>query len=245
VDASPHRAGKASAYNSYLRVDADPGHDPAREDEQMLLRPLFYTSFLIDDFLDENGLFGAATVAISSASSKTALGVAFLLSRRKGVELVGLTSARSAGFVEGLDLYDRVVEYEDLSSLPRTPTAYVDMAGDAAVRAAVHEHYGVQLTHSAAVGATHWDAMAGGGELPGPRPEFFFAPDRIGKRTRDWGREGLAERYASAWKPFVAWSSGWLRIVHGSGSEAVEHAYVDLLDGRVDPSTGHALSLQA
>jgi hypothetical protein len=41
---------------------------------------------------------------ISSASSKTAIGAAFLLAQREGVELVGVTSPRSAEFVEGLGI---------------------------------------------------------------------------------------------------------------------------------------------
>ena len=66
----------------------------------MLFRPLFGTSFLIDDFLAEEGFFGAAQRAgSSSASSKTALGTAFMLGRRDGVEVVGLTSAGRAEFV--------------------------------------------------------------------------------------------------------------------------------------------------
>ncbi|HEY2570472.1 MAG TPA: DUF2855 family protein, partial [Solirubrobacteraceae bacterium] len=80
LDASAHRAGLPAAYNGYVRVDADPIYEAGTEDLQMLLRPLFFTSFLIDDFLDDASLFGARTVVLSSASSKTASGLAFLLS---------------------------------------------------------------------------------------------------------------------------------------------------------------------
>jgi hypothetical protein len=81
--------------------------------------------------------------------------------------------------------------------------------------------------------------------LPGPRPAFFFAPDRVTKRTRDWGREGLQERLAQAWQPYVEWVGGWLEVIHGRGAEAVEGAYLDLLDGRIDPAKAHVLSLTA
>ena len=37
------------------RVDADPVYDAEHEDAQMLLRPLFFTSWLIDDFLARGG----------------------------------------------------------------------------------------------------------------------------------------------------------------------------------------------
>jgi hypothetical protein len=87
--------------------------------------------------------------------------------------------------------------------------------------------------------------MGGGDALPGPTPTFFFAPDRASKRAQDWGRDGLESRIAESWGPFVEWSTGWLEIVHGQGSEAVERAYLDLLDGRIDPSTAHVLSMSS
>ena len=85
----------------------------------MLLRPLFATSFLIDDFLADEGLLEPGTVILASASSKTALATAFLLSRRRGPEVIGLTSAGNLGFVEGLGVYDRAVTYDQVESLPR------------------------------------------------------------------------------------------------------------------------------
>jgi hypothetical protein len=245
VDASPHRSSLPSAYNSYALVEGLPLYAERYEAEQMLLWPLFFTSFLIDDFLGGEDLFGAGTAVVSSASSKTALSAAFLLARRDGVEVVGLTSPGKVQFVEGLDVYDRVVSYQDVPSLPATPAVYVDIAGDAPVRGAVHGHYGDELRHSAVVGATHWEAPAdeSGDPLPGPQPQFFFAPDHVRRRSADWGREELDRRVADAWRPFVEWASGWLQIVRAEGPEAVEAAYLELLDGRTDPSVGHVLSL--
>jgi hypothetical protein len=245
VDASPHRSKLPPAYNGYVRVDADPAYDPSHEDHQMLLRPLFFTSFLLDDFLADNRFFGAEAVVLSSASSKTALGTAFLLAGRDGIEVIGLTSAQRVDFVEGLDTYDRVLPYEEVATLPAAATVYVDMAGDAELRSAVHRHFGEALTHSAVVGATHWGRRGDVPEgLPGPRPTFFFAPDQVSKRTAEWGREGLDTRLADAWHPFVDWSADWLEVEHGRGPEAVEHAYLELLEGRADPSIGHVLSMR-
>jgi NADPH:quinone reductase-like Zn-dependent oxidoreductase len=245
VDASPHRAGLPAAYNGYTRVEADPLCDPAHEDEQMLLQPLFFTSWLIDDFLAEAEVFGAGTVVLSSASSKTASGLAQLLSVRGGVDVVGLTSARSAQFVGDLCVYDHVVAYDEPEGLPGGPAVYVDMAGDAAVRAAVHAHYGSDLRHSAVVGATHHDRMGEvPAELPGPRPTFFFAPDRVAKRSAEWGREGLERRVAESWRPYVEWTAGWLAVDHEEGLPALRDAYLELLDGRIDPARAHVFSLR-
>ena len=79
--------------------------------------------------------------------------------------------------------------------------------------------------------------------LPGPRPTFFFAPDRVAKRTAEWGRDGFEQRLADAWRPYLQWCEGWLEVIEGAGPDAVKQAYLDLLDGRIDPAKAHVLSL--
>lgn len=245
VDQTPHRTALPAAYNSYSRADVDPAHDPAHENHRMILWPLFFTSFLIDDALDDNAFFGAEEVVVSSASSKTAIGTAFLLDARERVRVIGLTSPSNSGFVERLGIYDRVVTYDDVDSLGEMPASYVDIAGDAAVRAAVHRAYGDRLRHSMMVGVTHWDeAPAAPADLSGPRPAFFFAPDQIVKRTEEWGRSGLDDRVAEAWRRYVEFADGWLEIRRDAGPEAVEATYHELVEGRADPAVGHVLSMQ-
>jgi hypothetical protein len=245
VDGSPHRAALPSAYHRYLATAADPFYTAETEEIQMLLRPLFFTSFLIDDQLDDDGLTERGPIVLSSASSKTAIAAAFLLAQRQGVELIGLTSPHSAEFVAGLGIYDRTVAYDAVDSLGRGPATYADFSGDAAVRQAVHSHYGDDLLHSMAVGVTHWeDFGAGGDELPGPAPTLFFAPTRVTKRAKEWGRGELETRVANAWHPFCEWTAGWLESVRGEGFEGVRSAYLDVLEGRVDPKHAHVISLR-
>jgi hypothetical protein len=244
VDGSPHRAALPSAYHRYVASDGDLFYRADTEDVQMLLRPLFFTSFLIDDQLADEELAGRGPIVISSASSKTAIAAAFLLAQRQGVELVGLTSPRNAEFVAGLGIYDRTVTYDAIDSLERGPATYVDFSGDGAVRQAIHSRYGEELSHSMAVGVTHWeDFGSGGGELPGPQPSLFFAPTRVTKRAEDWGRAGLEQRVADAWHPFCEWTAGWLETIPGQGLEGARDAYLDVLEGRVDPRTAHVISL--
>ncbi len=245
VDGSPHRAALPSAYHRYLATGADPFYRADTEEIQMLLRPLFFTSFLIDDQLADEGFAGGGLVLISSASSKTAIAAVFMLAQREGVELVGLTSPRNADFVESLGVYDRTVSYDAIDSLEPGPATFVDIAGDGEVRLAIHSHYGDRLLHSMTVGASHWEELgAGGGELPGPRPTFFFAPDRVTKRSEEWGRAGLESRVADAWHPFCEWTGGWLETIPGHGFEALSDAYLDVLEGRVDPKHAHVLRLE-
>jgi hypothetical protein len=80
-------------------------------------------------------------------------------------------------------------------------------------------------------------------DLPGPRPTFFFAPDRVAKRSAEWGREELERRLAESWEPYVTWTDGWLEVIHEQGQDALQADYLDLLDGRIDPSRAHVLSL--
>jgi Protein of unknown function (DUF2855) len=244
VDGSAHRKSLPSAYHRYLASGSDPFYRADTEELQMLLRPLFFTSFLIDDQIADEGLQGRGAIVISSASSKTAIAAAFMLAERPGAELIALTSQRSAKFVEGLGIYGRTVTYDEIDSLKGEPATYVDVSGDAKVRAAVHLHYGEELIQSMAVGVTHWeDFDDGGDELPGPTPTLFFAPTRVEKRSRDWGAAGLESRVADAWHPFCEWSGGWLAPVRGEGFEAVRSAYLDVLEGDTDPKAPHVLSI--
>lgn len=240
VDASSHRAPLPPIYNQYQRVT---GQDPSREREQALLRPLFMTSFLIDDWLADNGMFGARSVVLASASSKTALALAYVLSRNDRGEVIGLTSAGNADFVGGVGYYDRTAAYDDVAGLPAdVPTAFVDMAGGGRVLAAVHHHFGDSLVQSCLVGATHWEESAPPADLPGPTPTFFFAPDQLQKRRADWGPAGLFERVESAWGSFLDSVDHWLRIDERHGFDELADTWRVVVDGGMAPNVGYVVS---
>ena len=63
-------------------------YETAREDTLLLLRAL-RDLVLVDDFLADNGDFGAQTFLVTSASSKTAIALAFCLGARGASEVVG------------------------------------------------------------------------------------------------------------------------------------------------------------
>ena len=236
ADGAPHRAGLAPVYNSYTPTEGDALYRPEHEDTLMLMRGLFLTSFLADDFIGDRG-FGEHAVLISSASSKTGVALGHLVSSAGRARSVGLTSARNLEFVRKLGCYDEVLTYDEVGSLD------VDMAGSGVVRRAVHEHFGSHLKHSCTIGATHWNQTGGDEGLPGPQPEFFFAPGQIQKRSADWGPEQLQRRVAEAWNGFRLFSESWLRVQRGYGRQAVERVYEDTLAGRTEPQHGHVLSL--
>jgi hypothetical protein len=245
-DLAAHRQSMAATYNRYVFTDADPIHASDREMHQMVLWPLFFTSFLIDDFLADNDRFGASTVVLSSASSKTAIGSAFLLASRPGVRVVGMTSAANAEFVRSLGCYDETVLYDDLAALEVADAVFVDIAGNADVRAAVHARFGDHLRYSMVVGGTHWDHRPDTQTaLVGPTPEFFFAPTQVAKRADDWGQSVLDERVGEAWRRYATWVDGWLKFDSCAGAEEVEATYQTLLDGRADPRIGYVCSMHA
>lgn len=245
-DATPHRRELHAIYNQYVRCDTDPFHVAEAEAAQALMRPLFTTSWLIDDLMAQEDGFGARRLVLSSASSKTAYGTAFLLARRDGFETVGLTSARNRAFCESLGCYSRVLAYEELDQLPPTePAVYIDFAGDAGVRRSVHERFGDALKYSCSVGGTHVDQLGGAKGLPGPRPQLFFAPAQAKKRHAEWGGTVFQDRLLVDWNSFLARVVGpaapWLVVREHAGAEAVQQAYAKVAAGAVDPREGQVL----
>ena len=244
-DAAAHRQDVASVYNAYARVGGNPAFEGRQGDYQALLRPLFMLSFLVDDYLAENAFFGASRVMLSSASSKTAFGLAHLLhTLRKDVRVIGLTSPGNVDFVTSLGCYDEVVTYGRVTSLPTDqPVAFVDMAGNSELRARLHRHFGEMMRYSGRIGLTHRSSSPDEPELPGAKPDWFFAPDQIRKRAREWGPGGIDTRFGAAWQGFAPKLDRWLTAVEGRGQEAVRQVYLDTLAGRVPPDQGHILSL--
>jgi len=243
-DAAAHRQNVAPVYNAYARVSGDPAFAGRQGDYQALLRPLFMLSFLVDDFLAENEFYGARSVMLSSASSKTAFGLAHLLHTRKDIRVIGLTSASNMTFVTSLGCYDDVVSYEDVRSLPSdVPTAFVDMAGNSALREKLHRHFGGQMKYSGRIGLTHRSSSPDEPELPGAKPIWFFAPDQIRKRAKAWGPGGIDQRFGAAWSGFAPMLEQWLTVTEGRGPAAVREAYLDTLNGRVPPDQAVILSL--
>lgn len=230
VEVSAHRAELPPTYNAYQVAE------PAADDDwRSLLRPLFMTSFLLDDQLSETPL---ATLVLSSASSKTAMGLAWL-ARRRGAKVVGLTSAAHVELLKRTGLYDAVIDYDHVRDISTTgPVGYVDFAGRGAVTREAHEALGDALAISLGVGLTHWDALAPPPAVVGPQPVFFFAPDRIRQRMKDWGPQELNARFGAALGEFVA-ANPWLKLKHHTGPADLQALYAEVVAGRVSPDEGH------
>lgn len=245
IDAAPHRAALPPVYNSYARVGAEPHFDKSLEDERMLLFPLYATSFCLYDFLLDNKWFGASQIVIGSASSKTAIGLAYALKDDPSAPVsVGLTSKRNEAKVKALGLYDFVVTYDDLAAIDATkPTAIVDMSGDGKVLSDLHKHLGDNMKYTANVGLTHFTENSMGPNFIHERSAMFFAPGHIQKRASDWG-PGVFEKKAFVfWKEAALRSRDWLSIDHVKGVEAIEGAFREVLEGKLPADKGLVVAL--
>ncbi len=240
VDKSAHREGLALVYNTYVSIK--PG--TARDDHlRSLLQPLLATSYLLFDWLADNDWFAAGQIIVGSASSKTGLGLCKFLAEpaERPYRIIGLTGEANRAFVEGLGACDQVLSYDQIDKLAEIPSVYVDMAGNAEVKARLHSHLGDHLRHSAAVGTSHWDRFAPPRNLAGPKPQFFFAPSQIAKRRAEWGPGVIEARITAAWKRIAADADDWLEVVEHHGIATAPALWADLAAGRSPAREGHVL----
>ena len=246
-DGSPHRAARAAVYNRYLLRAVDPfaAASPGPELE-VVLRPLFTTSFLLEADLAQAGYHGADAVVFTSASSRTALGAAHLIStRERRPAVVGLTRADHVADVRAVGCYDRVLAYDDVPSLPVGTTAVVDLCGDGSVVADLHHRLGDALVHSSIVGATHWQAepvdTAG---LPGAPRTFFFAPEAADRLRATAGAAAVEAALVAGWRSFSEVMAGWLTPSTAVGADAVTAAYRSTLAGTSSPRDAQVMTLR-
>ncbi len=249
IDVSPHRSKFPQLYNQYQLVKHNPLYLPEYEDLWALFWPLFMSAFVLNEFLNENNFFDAQAILISSASSKTAIGLAFLLSQKQNsqCEVIGLTSSGNLSFVEGLGYYSQVLTYDEIQLLPSNlSVVYVDIAGDGDVLSALH-YYFQNMRYSCLLGATHRKRRSSleiNSMLPGSRPKFFFAPEEIHKRVQQLGVNGFYKSFGHSWSQFLLSINELIQIVSSTNKIILEKTYVDILAGRSKPNQGHVFSFE-
>ncbi len=244
TDVSPHRKGLSPVYASLENINANPLYHPSREDLDILLRGLFTTSWLVDDFMFDHDYFGASQYLITSASSKTSIALAFVVKERGDCSTIGLTSKANRSFVEGLGCYDQVITYDEIDQLDASHASIlVDMAGSNQLLVNIHEHYKDQLRFSSRIGATHHDQLYQGEKLSGPEPVFFFAPSQMEKRTKEWGRGEIMKRIGQALIGYMEFGAANLNIKHLHNESDINKVYQQVLAGRADASVGYVVSI--
>ncbi len=244
VDVSPHREGLAPLYAQFDRATGYPVYEEAREDQDSLLRGLFMTSWLVEDFLEVNHFFGAQSCLITSASSKTSIALAHCVKQRGKLASVAITSAGNVEFCESLGCYDSVVTYDEIASLDNArPVVMVDMAGSKKILSDLHHHFGDNMKYSCRIGATHVEDFGPVDNLPGATPEFFFAPGHVQTRSKELGPAELMMRLGAAYVGFRQFCDGWLSVERSYGVKSAEAVYQQVLAGRANPASGQIISL--
>ncbi len=245
-DVSEHRAGLAPIYNFYIRNAADPGYQKEKEDFQPIIKPLFATAFLIYYFLKDNDFFDAENIVLTSASSKTALGLAFMLNKNKKEDrkkIIGLTSDKNIEFVKNSDYYDKVVFYENvLNNLSKKNTVVVDFAGNSKLIHDVYEMLGDALKHAALIGLTDWKSYNPFKQIPVAK--FFFAPTHIQNKYKEWGAEKTNLLLGKAMHGFIGDVEKWIELTYINDEVSLAGLFANMLKGDIDPSKGYIVNLK-
>lgn len=247
IDGVAHRRQLPPIYNYYTNTKQDSVYTKESEEAQCLLRPLFTTSFLIDDQFADNDFYGSKQMMLTSASSKTGLALAHLLRKRKekgtaDIQIIGLTSPGNVDFVKSSGYYDSVITYDNIASLDSAvDSSIVDFSGNHKLQYDLQVQFGESLKHNCLVGVVHWDKLRGAEKLP-KKGDFFFAPTYAQKRQQDWGREGFQTRLKEAWDGFIPETVSWMNIETHGGAEKLSHIYSKMLSGKFDPKVGYIIS---
>lgn len=239
LDGAVHRRTLHPAYNHYTRLndDASPGTLP---DEWLaLLRPLFLASFLLHEHLAENGWFGAEQFLLTSASSKTALGLAQLhKAHGGGPELLGVTSTRNLDFVRGTGMFAQVLDYRDLATAELKTVSVVDFAGDSELKRKLELASANGLRRWTSVGATHDATLPAGTDLDAFVDRLFFAPDHLRSRMASEGADEFERRLSSTLSRFHEEAHHWLNLREWRGPDQFEDLYARVIRGDLPPHEG-------
>lgn len=248
-DINPCREGLSPVYARFDRVTANPFYQLKNEDYDILLRGLFTTSWLVDDFMFDNNYFDATQYLITSASSKTSIALAFAIKQRGQRSTVGITSMANLSFVESLGCYDHVISYNDITTLDaNVASILVDMAGGKKTLAAIHHHFTQQLRYSCRIGATHHGDIditdtQSDSLLPGAPPTFFFAPTQLKKRSLEWGVGETMKQMNQSLLHYIDFCRSIITISHTHDLHHVNDIYQQVLAGTADASVGQIISL--
>lgn len=235
-DAHPNRKSISPVYDSYLYCKTDPGYNAQREAWQLNFRPLFMTSFVLDEFVGQQ--VEQEAVLLTSASSKTAFGAAFVLQANKGkrsqkYQVIGLTSASNKALVESLGCYDSVFSYDEIEQLPTKSTWLLDFAANGAIIESLQKRLDTHLTRITMIGATDWKAQ----QKPNKKAldaEIFFAPTLVKSLMQEWGQGEFLVRYSDAWQHVAKALHGTMHEQGVDGIDAILALYQQTLSGSAD-----------
>ncbi|GAB3473523.1 DUF2855 family protein [Amycolatopsis cihanbeyliensis] len=234
---------KAVPHDWYRTYETATPEADELDDRRALLHPLFPCSFTLADAIGKHATEGVKSVLISSASCKTAIGLADLLARRDGISVTGVTSGEHKAFARGLELYDSVVAYDELGAdaVP-SPALFVDFTNSAERIRAVYRHAGAQLTTTFLAGFTHPSTSFAPPEVGDPQPQPYFTPAVEEQTMAEVGADAYKRRYREAEEEFLTGTRSWLVVQRGNGPDAIADAFRTVLAGEQKPAVGAVLT---
>jgi len=268
VVSRPHFPQDRRPYNQITRCSADPLYDPSpdAEDLAMLYRPLFWTSFWCEDWMNASQYRGGASrVLISSASAKTAFCLAYLVRKRGPMrQVVGLTSRKNAEFTKKLGLYDHVLEYDafesaDMMHEPLQKWIYIDIAGNETLNSRVLRYFldtKLDLVGAVALGLTNlspssksnsaekWTKNDFSSQKASLTFEQFFTPEWLARRRKQLSVEQITRLQKEAWTGLMQDCRSWgVTIRRVYGADKVKMAYEEVVRGGFPPNQGFIWSM--
>jgi len=219
--------------DEYRRYEFLPATPDPREDLTISLTHHWRTCCAIDDFMQKNKDFLAKAFIISSASSKLAIGLAHMLSKR-GFQVYGITSQTK--FAGNLGVYNKLVTYQNIRQLPRIRTVFLDLAGEDQCTHDVHALL-IQtqgMAYSMKIGKTHWSVDPAKVSIQGTPPVDFDTVDYYEKLGDD--AAALESKVKETLPGFLEFCEGCTTVKQRRGAKAAGTGYTNIREGKVEPS---------
>ncbi|KAF8319458.1 hypothetical protein DL93DRAFT_2053669 [Clavulina sp. PMI_390] len=234
---------------------------PEREDEMMLYLPLFWTSYWMEDSLNQKAYRDARTIVISSASSKTAFLVTYRIQKRREaafasgktfrpIKVVGLTSRSNLSFTRKLGFYDQVFAYDEVANITKVSRdirecLYIDVSGNESLNANVAKHLSPKLTVSLGITSVEGGNASSITGAQGNKADWesFFMPEWLELRVKELGPKKIKEMQKTAWGDLMEDCPSWVGIKTYEGNDDVLGAYQRTVKGGIPPNEGQMFSL--
>ena len=238
VDDSNHRRKLPPVYNHYSKIIK---HADESLEYHPLIKPLFLTSFLNYFFLQDEKFFDCDQIILTSASSKTALSLAFLLSKYKlkdNKKIIAITSEKNMQFVSEIKFYVIVLSYDNAEeNLKRSKSVIVDFAGNSDYLKKLSDHLGDGLKHVSLIGLADWSSKTNFKIIPNSK--FFFAPNHAEKRYREMGVKRTTLLADELLKEFIMKVKNYIKLEYCNDPKDIHELYLKSLKGKIDPSKGY------
>ncbi len=240
IDGTAHRKPLPPIYNYYVKKPES--FSDIQKGYYSILKPLFTTAYLNYTFLEEEKFFEADQILLTSASSKTALGIAYMLFLNKnshGKKIIGLTSEKNKEFLNETGLYDQVISYENAVEIPAKKTTMVDLGGNIELLLSLSSELNSNLKFTSLIGLADWKSAGDMKQVPNSK--FFFAPDYATKLFQALGPDKANQLINDAQDRFTALVQNWMKLEFVNFEAGIKDLYFDMLQGKIDPSKGYVV----